>query len=221
MYIAIIYTIAAVLATQLPQSNAALQNASNLRKELGPPQVSELAKMKKIVKSQKLEIDSLTNMVRQMEGKLDDAHLRISEQQRQLKIGITPFLADQTQEPTNPLGPCRPLEEEIARDDVPKFPPEGQCILEDPNDCARCSCGCATCNLCPSEEPSSQPSSQPSSIVSCIFCCFLDFHISSILTSLSLLLVLALVKSIGRTLVNSFFPTIQSAVITTIRRITI
>jgi len=80
MHIAIIYTIAAVLATPLPQSNAALQHASNLRKELGPPQVSELAKMKKLVKSQKVEIDSLTNMVRQMEEKLDDAHLRIAEQ---------------------------------------------------------------------------------------------------------------------------------------------
>ena len=170
MHIAIIYTIAAVLATPLPQSNAALQYVSNLRKELGPPQVSELAKMKKLVKSQKLEIDSLTNMVRQMEEKLDDAHLRIAEQQRQLKFGITPWDTG-TVEPTDPFGPCRPSEEDIARDDVPKFPPEGDCILEPPEQCARCSCGCATCNLCPSEEPSSQPSSQPSAIVSCcVFC---------------------------------------------------
>ena len=105
MHIAIIYTIAAVLATPLPQSNAALQHASNLRKELGPPQVSELAKMKKLVKSQKVEIDSLTNMVRQMEEKLDDAHLRIAEQRW-----------------------------EIARDDVPKFPPDGECILKPPEE---------------------------------------------------------------------------------------
>ena len=175
MHIASIYTITAALAIPLPQSNAALLHASNLRKELGPPQVSELAKLKKLVKTQKVEINSLTDMVRQMEEKLDEAHLRIVEHQRQLKN--TPW-TEETVEPTIPPGPCRPSEEEVARDDVPKYPDEGgSCILpdrdgdEDKPGCKTCSCGCATCNLCPSEEPSSQPSSQPSSIVSCyIFC---------------------------------------------------
>lgn len=179
MHIASIYTITAALAIPLPQSNAALLHASNLRKELGPPQDSELAKLKKLVKTQKVEINSLTDMVRQMEEKLDEANfLRFVEQQRQLKI--TPFTEDAlaTLEPTDPRGPCRPSEEEVARDDVPKYPDEGgSCILPDRNitlglsGCKTCSCGCATCNLCPSEVPSSQPSSQPSSIVSCyIFC---------------------------------------------------
>ena len=122
MHIASIYTITAALAIPLPQSNAALLHASNLRKELGPPQVSELAKLKKLVKTQKVEINSLTDMVRQMEEKLDEAHLRIVKHQRQLKI--TPWTAE-TVELTDPLGPCMPSEEEVARDDVPKYPDEG------------------------------------------------------------------------------------------------